>query len=88
MPKSPKSQVPNTLRQKLGKGLWLPVFVAVGFIAFNRILANKYVFTQLCRVFVWKHVYVYALAMYTDILYHTIGLLYCATVHVCHTLYL
>lgn len=45
MPKSPKSQVPNTLRQKLGKGLWLPVFVAVGFIAFNRILANKYVFT-------------------------------------------
>lgn len=41
MPKSPKSQVPNTLRQKLGKGLWLPVFVAVGFIAFNRILANK-----------------------------------------------
>lgn len=74
MPKLPKSQVPNTLRQKLGKGLWLPVFVAVGFVAFNRILANKYVFTQLCRVFVWKHVYVYALAMYTDIhvLYHAI----------------
>lgn len=43
----PKSQVPDSLWQKLGKGLWLPVFVAVGFVALNRILANKYVFTDL-----------------------------------------